>query len=254
MTVPSKKKLPGPFDCLKKLLDPQTLPDKATGRDRSPMPAAPDREPLEEKRLFMDAMKGVEPISRDNCPPEKKPCPADNSDSTNEDAEVVLKLKRLVQSGTGFVVADTSEYIEGSGYLAPPEITTRLHRGDFSIQDHLDLHGLTAVEAEVAFEDFLRKSIGAGKRSLLIIHGRGLSSPAQPVLKTKVYQWLTRGHWRKWVIAFTSARSCDGGTGASYVLLRQRAVTKSQRKNEFSRRSADQYKGDPHLTRKHRIR
>jgi DNA-nicking Smr family endonuclease len=125
----------------------------------------------------------------------------------------------------------------------PPDITTRLHRGDFSIQDHLDLHGLSVAEAEAAFEAFLKTCIGAGKRAVLVIHGRGLSSPAQPVLKTKVYQWLTRTRWRKWVIAFTSARSCDGGAGASYILLRQRPLTKKQRKAGFKGHQSrpDQY-------------
>jgi DNA-nicking Smr family endonuclease len=69
---------------------------------------------------------------------------------------------------------------------------------------------------------------------VLIVHGRGLSSPAKPVLKTKVIEWLTCGPWRKWVIAFTSARSFDGGAGATYVLLRQRPVTRSKRKRKKS--------------------
>jgi DNA-nicking Smr family endonuclease len=61
---------------------------------------------------------------------------------------------------------------------------------------------------------------------ILIIHGRGLSSPAGPVLKTKVIQWLTTGPWRRWVMAFASARLCDGGAGATYVLLRRQPTTK----------------------------
>jgi DNA-nicking Smr family endonuclease len=44
-----------------------------------------------------------------------------------------------------------------------------------------------------------------------------------------VSQWLSSGHWRKWVVAFTSARMCDGGAGASYVLLRRRPLTKRHR-------------------------
>jgi len=49
-------------------------------------------------------------------------------------------------------------------------------------------------------------------------------------LKTNLYRWLTCGPWRKWVLAFTSARLCDGGAGATYVLLRQRPLTKRFRK------------------------
>jgi DNA-nicking Smr family endonuclease len=75
-----------------------------------------------------------------------------------------------------------------------------------------------------------------GKRALLIIHGRGLSSPVKPILKSKVYLWLTTSPWHKWVIAFTSARACDGGAGATYVLLRQKPLSKRLRKKRTETR------------------
>ena len=87
------------------------------------------------------------------------------------------------------------------------------------------------MDARDAFLGFMETAIASGKRAVLIVHGRGLSSPVAPVLKGKVFSWLTRGSIRKWVIAFTSARSCDGGAGATYVLLRLRPVTKRYRKN-----------------------
>jgi len=73
----------------------------------------------------------------------------------------------------------------------------------------------------------------SGKRAVLIVHGRGLSSPGEPVLKNKVREWLTRTAWRKWVIAFTSAQSYDGGTGATYVLLRHRPISNKSAKKWF---------------------
>lgn len=120
---------------------------------------------------------------------------------------------------------DTPEYIEGTGYNVHPGVARRLHRGDYSIQAHVDLHALKAIDAKEVFEKFLKGSVMTGKRGVLIIHGRGLSSPAGPVLKEKVIEWLTHGPWRKWVIAYASARLCDGGAGATYVLLRQRPVS-----------------------------
>jgi DNA-nicking Smr family endonuclease len=73
---------------------------------------------------------------------------------------------------------------------------------------------------------------------ILIIHGRGLSSPADPVLKTKVIQWLSTGPWRKWVMAYASARLCDGGAGATYVLLRNRPATKRMKKKKRRKKIA----------------
>jgi DNA-nicking Smr family endonuclease len=183
-----------------------------------------------EERLFNEAMEGVKPISREKCGEGisqiKLPEGLPENFNVREDAETLSKLTALVKYGTGFNVFETPEYIEGTGYHVHPEIARRLHRGDYSIQAHVDLHGLTAHDAEEIFEKFLKWAVMTGKSGLLIIHGRGLSSPSEPVLKKKVVEWLTRGPWRKWVIAYSSARRCDGGAGATYVLLRKRPVSK----------------------------
>jgi DNA-nicking Smr family endonuclease len=183
-----------------------------------------------EKKIFLEAMSGVKPIpGKDRVEHNitiRSPIGPDN----DSEAEILLRLNNLIKYGKGFIVADTPEYIEGTGYNVNPEFAKRLHRGDFSIQAHIDLHELCVEDARDAFEKFFKDSITTGKRAVLIIHGRGLSSPDKPVLKTKVVEWLTCGSWRKWVIAFSSARSCDGGAGATYVLLRRRPVTKRYRK------------------------
>jgi DNA-nicking Smr family endonuclease len=191
-----------------------------------------ESDPAEEKKLFLAAMADVKPIYRgDRIEQTVGRVPQISPDNDTE-YETLLKLQDLVKFGKGFVVSDTPEYIEGTGYNVNPKITKRLHRGDFSIQAHIDLHGLCVEDAQNTFEKFVKESITSGKRAVLIVHGRGLSSPNKPVLKTKVVEWLTIGPWRKWVIAFSSARSCDGGAGATYVLLRQRPVTSAQRKRK----------------------
>lgn len=179
-----------------------------------------------EEKLFMEAMKGVIPISRDNCSERVFQIRLPEGPDHNEDAETLSKLTDLVMNGTGFNIFDTPEYIEGTGYNVHPEVARRLHRGDYSIQAHVDLHGLSANDAKEVFEKFLKWGVMSGKRGVLIIHGRGLSSPSEPVLKKKVVEWLTRGPWRKWVIAYASARRCDGGAGATYVLLRKSPISK----------------------------
>jgi DNA-nicking Smr family endonuclease len=183
--------------------------------------------------IFEEAMADVKKISRSNCAvPIHTTCKSSISDKKlgYDDHESLVRLKALIEHGTGFVVSLTPEYVEGFANNISPEVARRLHRGYFSIQAHIDLHGLGVYDAHQTFDEFLNKSMMANKRAVLIIHGRGLSSPYEPVLKTKVYQWLTTAPWHKWVIAFTSARLCDGGTGATYVLLRQQPLTKRFRK------------------------
>jgi DNA-nicking Smr family endonuclease len=187
-----------------------------------------DREerPEPEEELFTKAMEGVTPISRENFIKSVPQTSLPVGTQSGDDAEVLLKLTNLVRHGIGFNVSDTPEYVEGTGYHVHPAFAKRLHRGDYSIQAHVDLHGFRAEDAKEAFEKFLKWAVDTGKRGVLVIHGRGLSSPSEPVLKKKVIEWLTRGPWRKWVVAYASARLCDGGVGATYVLLRQRPLSK----------------------------
>lgn len=153
------------------------------------------------------------------------PCPF-----PDEAAEILLQLQQLVEIGEGFRVDGTPEYMEGTGCGIPQSYAWRLHRGDFSIRAHIDLHGMNAKEAVTAVEAFLKESVATGKRAVLIVHGRGLSSKDEPVLKNRVRTLLTSRTWKKWIIAFSSARSFDGGAGATYVLLREYPFSKKSGK------------------------
>ncbi len=184
-----------------------------------------------EEIVFREAMQGVKPVVKDKHHAKENKVTNLPDHLVNEpEPDVIQDLDRLVKYGEGFIISKTPEYMEGTGRNIPPEFAERLHRGDFYIQAHIDLHGLGAAQAKEAFENFLNESIMSGKRAVLIIHGRGISSPGEPVLKNKVSEWLTRSHWRKRVIAFTSAQSYDGGAGATYVLLRHHLKLKRPRK------------------------
>jgi DNA-nicking Smr family endonuclease len=183
-----------------------------------------------EEELYKKAMEGVRPISRENYVERIFQIELPEGSRDKGDAETLEKLTDLVKYGKGFNVADTPEYIEGTGYNIHPDVAKRLHRGDYSIQAFVDLHGLVVEDAKEVFEKFLKWAATTGKTGVLIIHGRGLSSPSEPVLKKKVVEWLTLGPWRKWVAAYSSARICDGGAGATYVLLRPRPISKRLKK------------------------
>ncbi|HOC39269.1 MAG TPA: Smr/MutS family protein [Thermodesulfobacteriota bacterium] len=184
--------------------------------------------------LFLEAMADVQRLTPDEhekclekiAPGGRNRCPAKDAESDGME-----ELARLLDSGEGFVVANTPEYIEGTGYNVSPSVARRLHEGHYAIEAFIDLHGYTVDTAWGACDAFIREALKTGKRAVLIVHGRGLSSPGVPVLKTKIEEWLTRGPWRKWVIAFSSAQSYDGGLGATYVLLRRQPLTKRLRKN-----------------------
>ncbi len=184
-----------------------------------------------EEEMFWEAMKGVNPIPRVHAIHEKpaKISFGDRPVYTLEKDEL-SRLARLIDHGEGFVVSDTPEYMEGTGYHVRQEFARRLHEGDFTIQAHIDLHGMNVERAEKEFVSFLKASYLSGKRAVLVVHGRGLSSPGEAILKNKVREWLSLSYWRKRVLAYASAQSHDGGAGATYVLFRERPVSRNQKK------------------------
>lgn len=94
----------------------------------------------------------------------------------------------------------------------------RLRRGQFSAQDELDLHGANALQAETLLARFLAEAGEAGFGCVRIIHGKG-GGDGVPVLKNLVDRALRQ---RGDVLAFHSAPSAQGGTGALLVLLARR--------------------------------
>jgi DNA-nicking Smr family endonuclease len=230
-----KKSLSGkglfrPFEGLKLLLDNRSIQLQTQLTEQTSDAAAAEPGPDQDQALFDAAMADVEKLPPDTCvDPRLQEITIAPAQKTG-DAETLLHLKELVKTGKGFVVADTDEYVEGTGYNVNRAVAKRLHSGEYAVQGHIDLHGQSVESARLRIDQFLKESIANGKRMILIVHGRGLSSPADPVLKSKVIRWLTTGAWRKWVMAYTSARLCDGGAGATYVLLRRSPATRRLKK------------------------
>jgi DNA-nicking Smr family endonuclease len=216
-----------PFACLKSLLDEKKLNNNSTTLQES-LPCQDNETPEEALSLFEKAMSDVIPLIdrrpkvRERCviPVCKKGRKKDN------DSEVIRELEDLIEGRGNFRVIDTAEYIEGLGRGVHKRIAEELHEGKFSYQDHLDLHGYNVEEASYLFNDFLKNAVRKGYRCVLIIHGRGKSSPRSPKLKENLCKWLSKGYWRKWVIAYTSAQLHDGGGGATYILLYSRPQRK----------------------------
>jgi DNA-nicking Smr family endonuclease len=137
---------------------------------------------------------------------------------TKDDIKV---LEEIVHGKKKIRLSDTGEYIEWTRPGARKDLAKRLHRGDFSVQDYIDLHGLTISEAEEAIIQFFKRALTMQYSCVKIIHGRGLKSPHGPVLKDALIRWL-QGPFRKLILSYVTAKDCDGGLGATYVLLKLR--------------------------------
>ena len=136
--------------------------------------------------------------------------------------EALAQLVELVAGEGPFDMSCSEEFIEGRAPGVDKRILLALRRGDYAVQGNLDLHGLTRAEAKPRVEAFLTESRRLARRCVLLVHGRGLNSKDQiPVLKESLRSWLCQGRIGKAVLACCTARPCDGGAGALYLLLRR---------------------------------
>jgi DNA-nicking Smr family endonuclease len=106
---------------------------------------------------------------------------------------------------------------------AGPNLLRELRRGQRPPAATLDLHGLTAPEAERALGTFVSEAQQASRRVILVVHGRGhRSGPGGPVLGDLVRTRLATGVLAARVLAFCQAPPALGGAGATVILLRKR--------------------------------
>lgn len=171
-----------------------------------------------EDALFFEAVKDVKKLPSEELPPRRLPHPRVGVDG---DPKVLAQLEELTQGVVSFEISDTGEYREGIAQGIDHKHLRKLRQGDYAVQRHLDLHGLTQKEARAAVAKFLEEARRQGWRCVLLIHGRGRRSEKGPVLKESVGHWLTHGRLGRMVMAFATARPSDGGAGAMYVLLRR---------------------------------
>ncbi|HXX53319.1 MAG TPA: hypothetical protein VEI28_01970, partial [Thermodesulfovibrionales bacterium] len=68
-------------------------------------------------------------------------------------------LRQIVEGKKKIRLSDTGEYVEWTCPSVRGNITKRLHDGCFAVQDCIDLHGMTLVEAEEAFRLFFSEAI-----------------------------------------------------------------------------------------------
>ena len=120
-----------------------------------------------------------------------------------------------------FTIREHGERIEGLAQGIDRAHLDRLKRGRVPVQREVDLHGLERREAGLEVRLQLEEAFEMAERCVLIIHGRGAHSDLGPVLKEALLGWLCDPPLDRLVMAFASALSEHGGSGATYVLLRR---------------------------------
>ncbi len=206
-----------PFEKLKQKIESrQSAPPAHHVRQKKPKEFTDDE-------LFTCAMSGVDEIEafRRLSSARRRRNTVIEQVRHDPEREMLTVLGEITDGKRPIHLADTQEYVEWTSPDYHDTITLKLHDGQFSVQDCLDLHGCTVPEAESELDQFVFESSKKGHRCIKIIHGRGLRSVKGPRIKDAVVKRLA-GHFRRDIIAFVTARQCDGGLGALYVLLRKK--------------------------------
>jgi len=166
---------------------------------------------------FRDVVGAVRPLPSRPEPP-RAPKPRPRARMRRADERAVLAESLTIAPGE-WLVETGDEMLFRRTRISRPVID-RLRRGQYAIEDEIDLHGLTADEAREALRAFLSDCLKRRRRCVRVVHGKGLrSGPRGPVLKHAVNIWLRKVQS---VLAFATTPARDGGTGAVYVLLETR--------------------------------
>lgn len=194
-------------------------------RDQTATSAADD------EMSFHRMMSGVKPLdpgarsrvpmTSDVKPGEQRAKAAEVKARAQVEAEQALAhLHSIVDDVARFEVSDDGKRVEGRRVDAAPDLVRSLRRGSLPIDGRVDLHGLTAPQAQERLVEFLRTMRTRNERCVLVIHGKG-ERTGGGVLRGEIAAWLSQGKAREHVAAFTTARDEDGGEGALYIALRR---------------------------------
>lgn len=110
----------------------------------------------------------------------------------------------------------------------PPAVPRRMRqvrRGELVPEARLDLHGLGRDDARQRVRHFLDNAVFHGRKTVLIVTGRGKGSGGEPVLRAEIERYL-KYEAAAWVAEWGRAPAPYGGEGALVVFLKRRQGSK----------------------------
>ncbi len=183
-------------------------------REKARRDVAGGSETVNEEAAFLQAIQGVRPlpggkrIARPGPPDHHLPVPESNPQWLQQSGQADLDLSL------------SDRFVRGRSASVSKRTMESLVRGEFAVHSHIDLHGMVLEDAMQAVDFFIADRHKHGQRCVLIVTGKGRNSPGQQgVLRQQIPEWLARGPSARLILGFASARPCDGGEGALYVLL-----------------------------------
>lgn len=174
----------------------------------------------DDSTLFAQAMMGVTPLKHEKTVTKQ---------SLKDDPNALFR--RAAATGTKEVMTNKLSDMQallnpvaGDAFLSyknptlQNKVFEQLKQGKLRWYNAVDFHGSTIDEARDAVLTLINDAIQNDETVVKIVHGKGIDA----ILKTCVNGWLRQ---MDNVLAFVSAPSNDGGTGAVLVLLKRKKIT-----------------------------
>lgn len=195
----------------------------------APLPAAkpapkPAEESVDDATLFARATRGVQRMQAEAPPPAAKRQRPDANTLRRRAAAVEEEVVNGPISDAAALMHAVApeEFLSFARNGVQARALQKLKQALQPWQAAVDLHGCSVDAARDAVLRLVAESHQEGLSVIKIVHGKGLMH-GQPLLKTCVNGWLRQ---IPEVLAFVSTLPRDGGTGAVYVLLKQRRPPK----------------------------
>ncbi len=192
----------------------------------------------DEEFLFQQEMTGVEPLKRSTRVKLKRTDTSAESLQQRRAAAVAEQGDRNPLSDEGIDALDPWYVLDYKSPGIQNGVFRKLKQGRYEAEARLNLHRMSLKKARLEVFEFIEQAQALGLRTVLLIHGKGENSPGRglerepaSVIKGYVNHWLQQ---LSPVLAFHSARTQHGGTGAVYVLLRKGDDAKQANREKFS--------------------
>ena len=196
----------------------------------------PKQKSTDDQQSFADAMSkhdDLKKLDRDKLAKHAPPTGPQREASASSPAASTTSTTSTTTSTTSTTAPPTSQVAapKASGpnrnsgaalALASRAELKKLRAGKIRPQQTIDLHGFTRDNAYRRLCHEVARATTADFRCLLVIHGKGQHSSSGAVtIRDALSDWLTQPPLAQHVAGCTLAQPRDGGSGASYLLLRR---------------------------------
>ena len=177
----------------------------------------------DDENAFLKSIKGTSPIKKTNKLKKEIRLP-----SFSKKKKLIVKeveVKKLNHNFKTDTVANVSFNFENT------PLNKKLKKGKIPIDQKVDFHGMSLLEAEILFSETIFNCYENKSRCLLFITGKGVLKKNYEnsdqiklyygKIRNSFFSWIKKNELQKYILAVEQANMDHGADGAFFVYLRK---------------------------------